>query len=77
MKKWIKYIRTLPSKLYDRIIHDIDLILSGKREGLDIKKLEGQMGMYRYRIGDIRIIFKRKGNTIEIITIGPRGDVYK
>jgi len=77
MQKWIKYIRTLPDKLYDRIIHDTDMILSWKREWLDIKKLQWQEWMYRYRIGDIRIIFKKTGNTIEIVNIWPRGDAYK
>jgi len=31
---------------------------------------------YRLRVGDVRIIFERSGERIDILTIGSRGSVY-
>lgn len=47
---------------------------------LDIKKMKGQWeGFYRLRVGKIRVIFtvNLDSASIEIYTIGARGDVYK
>ncbi len=47
---------------------------------LDIKKMKGEWeGFYRLRIGKIRVIFavNLDSASIEIYTIGARGDVYK
>ncbi len=48
--------------------------------GNNIKALTGKLkGLYRYRIGDWRIIYrlKREQHVVEIIAILPRGDAYK
>jgi mRNA interferase RelE/StbE len=45
-----------------------------------VKPLYGKFqGLYRARIGDLRVIFKvdEENITIYIIDIAPRGDVYK
>ena len=47
---------------------------------LDIKKMKGQWeGFYRLRVGKIRVIFtvNLDSASIEIYTIGARGDAYK
>ena len=47
---------------------------------LDIKKMKGQWeGFYRLRVGKIRVIFtvNLDSASIEIYTIGARGDVCK
>ncbi|APB33984.1 Cytotoxic translational repressor of toxin-antitoxin stability system [Gloeomargarita lithophora Alchichica-D10] len=47
---------------------------------LDIKKMKGKWeGFYRLRVGKIRVIFalSTDSDSIEVITIGARGDVYK
>ncbi len=47
---------------------------------LDIKKMKGQWeGFYQLRVGKIRVIFtvNLDSASIEIYTIGARGDVYK
>ena len=47
---------------------------------LDIKKMQGQWeGFYRLRVGKIRVIFtvNLDSASIEIYTIGARGDAYK
>jgi len=48
--------------------------------GNNIKALTGKLkGLYRYRIGDWRVIYrlKREQHIVEIIAILPRGDAYK
>jgi mRNA interferase RelE/StbE len=48
--------------------------------GNNIKALTGKLkGLYRYRIGDWRVIYrlKREQHVVEIIAILPRGDAYK
>jgi len=47
-------------------------------EGLDIKSLSGRGG-YRLRIGQYRAIYHIEANSmvIDVLTIGPRGDIYK
>lgn len=45
-----------------------------------IRRLHGEFeGLYRYRIGKIRIIYEvdESARTIEILNIDDRGDVYK
>ena len=46
---------------------------------LDVKMMSGQIGCYRLRIGDWRVIFDRQDDirVIAIEKIGSRGDVYK
>jgi mRNA interferase RelE/StbE len=45
----------------------------------NVKRLHGELaGLFRYRAGDLRVIYKMEGNRIiVIITIGSRGDIYK
>ncbi len=45
-----------------------------------IKRLKGKhKGRYRYRIGDIRIIYRvnQKSKSIDILEVDSRGDIYK
>ena len=43
----------------------------------DIKPMVGQIGRYRLRIGDWRILFGIENEDIVITDIGPRGQIYK
>ncbi len=45
----------------------------------DVKSLAGQTKRYRLRVGDLRIVYSidRGMLLIFVITIAPRGDVYK
>ncbi len=51
---------------------------SGKRHGLDVKKLEGDhaTGLSRLRVGQQRVIFGIKGNIIRVTRIMQRSDGY-
>lgn len=46
----------------------------------NVKLLTGELrGFYRLRVGDYRIVFAvlRESQTIAVVNIAPRGDVYK
>ncbi len=75
-------------KVYDKAFSDIRQRLDDCFENLEqnplygnnIKALTGKLkGLYRYRIGDWRVIYrlKREQHLVEIIAILPRGDAYK
>ncbi|MDK2801106.1 MAG: mRNA interferase RelE/StbE [Clostridiales bacterium] len=72
-KQASKFIKSQEPKIIERIMKAIDgLPFQG-----DIKSLKGEEGLKRLRVGDIRIIFREKGDELRIIKIGYRGDVYK
>lgn len=43
----------------------------------DIKNLQGFENLQRLRVGKYRVIFSIEKETITIIAIGSRGDIYK
>lgn len=51
--------------------------LSTSPDQVQIKKLRTKENLYRIRVGDYRIIFQNFKDTILIISIGHRKDVYK
>ncbi|MDP3048163.1 MAG: type II toxin-antitoxin system RelE/ParE family toxin [Thermodesulfovibrionales bacterium] len=57
----------------------IDLVLSKLTQGVpvDIKPIAGEENICRIRVGKYRILTTIVENTVLIIKIGPRGDVYK
>lgn len=69
-----KFISRLPKKEALNIAEIINKIKIGDLKSLDIKKLKGLDGHYRVRFGKNRIIFYKKGNFFNIISIGKRSD---
>jgi mRNA interferase RelE/StbE len=73
-------LRTLPRPERQRIAEKIhNLGLNPDDKELDVKKLEGEEGLFRLRVGDWRVIFNRQDELkiIAIEKIKPRGDAYK
>jgi len=66
------FLNKQPAKKSERIKKAINALPAG-----DVKKLCGIPNGYRLRIGDVRILFKRDGEQINVIKIDNRGDVYK
>lgn len=44
---------------------------------LDIKKMKGEKGYFRLRVGTYRILFTEDGVILDIRDIGPRGSIYR
>lgn len=75
-----KYYKKQDKDTKRRINKRIDSLGKEPLSGSNIKRLHGKLeGKYRYRIGDIRIVYEvnTKNRTVEIKSIGGRGDVYK
>jgi mRNA interferase RelE/StbE len=65
-----KLLSKLSKKDLHRIVKTIENIANLELEGLDVKALKGQTGIYRVRVGSFRIIFNidhnKKPNILSI-----------
>jgi mRNA interferase RelE/StbE len=71
-KKAEKYLASLVPRVAFNILNRIELIPEG-----DIRPLAGRKGEYRLRVGKYRIVFFISEDTISVVKIDTRGDVYK
>lgn len=68
-RQWLK----LPHQVRDRIGKKLDAFATTGHG--DIKKLKGQSGA-RLRVGDWRMIFYEQGETIVVVAVGHRREIY-
>ena len=70
-----KFLMKQSPKQQKRIVDAI----YGLPDAGDIKVMKGHEGLYRLRVGDIRILYTMEEVilTIYVIEIGNRGDIYK
>ena len=67
-----KYLDSQTQTVRKRIMDAVDDLPEG-----NVKKLNGREG-YRLTVGGFRVLFDYiDKSTIDIIAIGPRGDIYK
>ena len=67
-----KYLDAQTKSVQRRIMDAVDKLPKG-----DVSKLQGREG-YRLTIGGFRVLFDYlEDNIIDVIAIGPRGDIYK
>ena len=72
-----KALRAMQPRQAKAILAGIEKLAENPaRPDLDIKKLQGRDG-FRLRIGQWRVIYTEDGVILDVIRIGPRGDVYK
>ena len=79
-KNAIKFYRNIDKNVQERINKAINIILQNPYYHTHIKKLHGELShMYRYRAGDIRILYEIHEDikTVRIKVIETRGDAYK
>ncbi len=73
----MKQLARLPGDQQKQILQRLRLMeRHGLDAPLDIKPLRGRDG-WRLRVGKNRVLFRRRDDTIIIMVIGPRGDIYK
>lgn len=78
MDKISKAVKKLNSKDALKIADTIELLVKGKLNNLNIKKLKGHKDIFRVRVGDYRIIFKKEFDSVTLLHIGNRDDkTYK
>lgn len=71
-------IAYLPAEMRGRIIAALDRYIADPRTG-DVKKLAGEAGILRLRVGDIRVLFEvgDAGATMVVLRVLPRGRAYR
>jgi mRNA-degrading endonuclease RelE of RelBE toxin-antitoxin system len=78
MDKITKLLKKLSQKEREAIETTLLALITGEIRSLDIKKLLGVVDVYRVRVGEIRIIFRKVGGEIKILEISRRAeDTYK
>jgi len=70
-----KALARMNSKMRTQFFKSFDRIVAGDASKLDIKKLTGREG-YRLRIGQYRAIFTKDYELLDVLDVGPRGDIY-
>lgn len=76
----VKAIESFDAKTQEKIYTALGAIKANPFWHDKIKKLRGELrGRFRYRIGEIRIIYKiiEESKTVFIEAIGRRGGIYK
>jgi mRNA interferase RelE/StbE len=79
-KSAIKEFEILPAKVQQKILDGLQLLaLNPYTELLQIKKLKGADGLFRFRIQDYRVIYLIEDHSIKVtvIKIGHRKEVYR
>ncbi|MCG6795757.1 type II toxin-antitoxin system RelE/ParE family toxin [Geobacillus sp. YHL] len=73
----VKFIARQDKDVQERLAFGLQGLLAIPPQG-DIKKLKGQDGLYRLRVGTYRVLFRidHEERIIYIEAIGNRGDVY-
>ena len=74
MDKLAKLLKKLTSKESNQLAKTLRALLSGETDSLDIKKLKGVDNVYRVRVGNLRIIFRREKRDIRVLEVSRRDD---
>ena len=75
-----KYYKKVNSETKQALNRCFDNLKEDPENHSNIKRLHGKLnGLYRYRIGQIRIVYriKKADNMVVILAIAPRGEMYK
>lgn len=74
----VKELSKLPKDWQKRIIQKLDFFVSSK-EPLSFTQhlINFEIGQYRFRIGDYRVIFDLEEEILVILSVGHRREIYK
>ena len=76
-KQALRTLRRIPKNESSRIRSKIEQYAKDPETlAANVKILQGRVG-YRLRVGDWRVIFDENDVVIDVIAIGPRGNVYE
>ncbi len=74
MNKLDKFFSKLDSKERVFLLELTSRVRADDLQGLNIKKLEGHTSTFRLKKGNFRIIFERKGQKIDLISVTRRSE---
>ncbi|MEK7192368.1 MAG: type II toxin-antitoxin system RelE/ParE family toxin [Patescibacteria group bacterium] len=73
----LRDLRKLPKPIQKRIIKKLDYFTSTNKPLSFASALKDKnVGSYRYRIGDYRVIFDVVNNSIIVLAVGHRREIY-
>ena len=75
-RKASRYLKRLNANTRARIEEKIEEIAADPNGNHGIVPLKGRAG-FRVRVGDCRVIFDMDDESMNVQSIGPRGDIYK
>ena len=71
-------LKKLPKDIQKKIIKKLDYFISTDNPlHFADKLIHFEIGSFRFRIGDYRVIFDLEGEKIIILTLGDRKEIYK
>ncbi len=77
-KQALNDIRKLPKDIQKRIIYKLDYYISTDKPLSFVERLiNNELGEYRFRIGDYRVIFDVEDEELIILTLDHRREIYK
>jgi len=71
-KSAVKFLKRQSVIQQERLIMAINILPNG-----DVKPLQGKTSNFRLRVGNYRVIFNLEDDSIYVLEIGNRGDIYK
>ncbi len=74
----LKQLKKLSKEVQVRIIKKLDFFCS-QDDPVEFSEplVRSELGSYRFRIGDYRVIFDIEGGAIIILLVGHRRDIYR
>lgn len=77
-KKSEAQFKKLDKQLRNRIVEKLDFwVESGFPLRFAESLSDSELGTYRFRVGDFRIVFDVEDETIVVLAVGNRRDIYK
>ena len=72
-----KEFKKLDKQVQNRIIEKLTEYASSENLSEAKKLVNSDLGQWRYRVGDYRIIFDLAGNEIQVLKVAHRSEVYE
>lgn len=74
----LKELKKLPKSWQKKVIQKLDYFISSDKPlSFATHLINYEIGQYRFRIGDYRVIFDLEENTLVILSVGHRREIYK
>ena len=74
----VRDFKKLPKNIQKKIIAKLDYFIdSGKPLSFAHHLINYEIGQYRFRIGDWRVIFDLENETLVILSLGHRKEIYR
>lgn len=77
-KPAFRQLARLPKTIQRQIIKKLDYFISARDPlGFANRLINSDIGTYRFRIGDYRVVFDMENETMVILAVGNRKDIYR